>query len=728
MYLVSILVQHPIYKISKDFLYYSEKEVKLFVRVEINFNKQITYGFVTKVEYKDENIKQIEALYGFKIKEIGKIIDEEPIVSTYLFNLAESISKRYLYPLIGVLQTMLPPSLRPQKSSKNESQISYITYYKLKDNIDLKLLSKAQLKLIEQFKVSKFLTTKDVASKKTSFNYLLKNNYLETFKEEKFRYNIKKSFEYETEITLSEEQNKVYLDVIKSSDHVYLLKGITGSGKTEIYIKLVENTLKNGKTALILVPEIGLTPLMISRILAIFPSKDIAVLHSSLTSGAIYDEYRKIRDGKVKIVIGTRSAIFAPLENLGIVIIDEEHDESYKQDSGLTYNAKDIAILRCKKEDAKLILGSSTPSIETMSKAINGNYHLLELNKRYNEATIPSVLVVDRNKRENFSYNSSIFSLELIKEIKDRISKNEQTILLINNRGYARSYYCRECGHVFICPTCKLPLVYHKDDDTLRCHHCEYKVKRIKTCPECGSTFLGFNGFGIEKVEEDFTKIFNEKYLLLDGDRTKKSLQITGILKDFDEKKALVLIGTQVVAKGHDFKDVTLVGILNCDTSLNLPSYRAKEMTFSLLTQAIGRCGRKEKNGLAIIQTSQINNYSIICAAKQDYNSFYNYEINERKILRNPPFFNLISLTIEGNDIETCDEYSNNIKKSLLIYEKVLYIYGPGAIYFKKNHYAVDLYLKSKILKESLNILSDLVEVYKGETKIRIIININPYN
>ncbi|MCB9499564.1 MAG: primosomal protein N' [Erysipelotrichaceae bacterium] len=727
MYLLEVLIQHPIYNIDQTFYYLSSEETKVFVRVAVTFNKQEIYGFVTDIKKTDKTKEELEKEMGFTLLFIKNIVDKDPIISPYLYSLASKLASRYSYPIIGVLQTMLPPALRPSDSSEGKGKIKYIEFCKLND-CDLPVkLKKNEMALLEDFDKLRIIE-KSKITRKGALKSLIEKGFITTYKEEAFRYKFIKNFDYESEIILSDEQQIVFDSINKSKKNIFLINGITGSGKTEVYIKLIQEYIDKGKSCIILVPEIGLTPLMISRILSVFPDEIVGILHSSLTNSQKYDEYRKAVYGKTKILIGTRSAIFVPIKDLGLIVIDEEHDDSYKQDDRLTYHARDVALLRAKDENLKVILGSATPSIESMVKAKEGKYELLTLTKRYYDATLPNVIVVDRNKRENFSFESSVFSIELIKQLKLTIAKGEQAILLINNRGFARNFYCRECGFVFKCPTCGLPLTYHKEDNSLKCHHCDYSIKKPNKCPDCGSTYFGTYGFGIEKVEEDFKHIFKTNYLLLDGDRTTKSSQIAGILKQFDDGVASVLIGTQIVAKGHDFSNVTLVGIINADTGLNLSTYRAKEMTFELITQAIGRCGRKELPGLAIVQTSQPKNYAIVDATNQNYDSFFIHEISERKLFKNPPFYSLVSLKIAGKDKFKVNECINQIKKDIIRLNESIIVYGPT--YCEKNFlgYTSKLYLKSKMLIEILDVLGILISHYKSESGIRLLIDVNPYN
>lgn len=729
MKLVYVLVQHSILKINNEFVYFYDGDIKKYSRVEISFNNQHgLYGFVTKIEETNKTKKEIEEEYGFEILNIDKVIDDEPIIDDVLFSLVKKISEYYFYPLIGVIKTMLPPSLRPFSYSNKKPSIRYYEFYKLNTGILSNFeLNNNELKIIEKFKNNNNIILKKDLTKSKSLESLLSKKIISIDKEEKYSFNLLKIFNYEDKIELNDEQKNAYNIILNSSSMVHLLNGVTGSGKTEIYIKLVEENLKNNKTSLVLVPEIGLTPLMISRFLSYFNKDLIGVLHSGLSDGEKYDEYRKIKNGRTKIVIGTRSSIFAPLSNLGLIIIDEEHDESYKQTSELMYNAIDVALFRAKDNNVKVVLGSATPSIESMSKAKKGIYNLIEIKNRFNNAKMPKTYIVDRCDYKLFSY-SSIFSLPLIKEIKDVINKNEQVILLINNKGYSRSYYCRNCGHTFKCPTCNTPLFYHKEDNTLRCHRCEYKIKKPSHCPECNGNYFGFNGFGIEKVEEEFNKIFKGiRYISIDGDRVKNDEKLSNLLSSFDKKEANVLIGTQMVCKGHDFKDVTLVGILNADTLLNFPNYKSSFNCFSLIYQAIGRSGRNSKQGKAIIQTSQETNYAIKSAINLDYESFYNEEIKRRHQFKYPPFYNLLQINISSRNEKILYEKATLLSKTIKEFDDKFIVLGPSIIsknIVLKELYTTTITIKNKNKKELVDIIWGLIDASKKDSSVNISVEI----
>lgn len=724
IYLLSVLTEHKVLSLDRNFTYYSSKEVFVGSRVRINFNGQFLVGFILKVE-KIDDLEQKQKELGFKIKEISEIIDEKPIINKNLLYLARKVKERYLYTMIGVLNTMLPPSLRGDSSFTNKAKIQYIKFYELIDENYIPE-NKIEDRILNKFVNSKLVQYDDLGESKTLTN-LLDKNIIRIIEKEKYRYQANATFDYDEIINLSEEQKAVLEDIIFSRENTFLLKGVTGSGKTIVYIKLIEDALKENKGTLILVPEVALTPLMISHIISYF-KEEIAVLHSSLTQAERYDEYRKISDGKVKIVVGTRSAIFAPIQNLKYIIIDEEHDESYKQDFDLTYNAKDIALLRSNIEGAKVIFGSATPSIDLMAKAKNKKIRLETLNTRYFNPKENVVSLIDFKRKSNFTSGSAIFSNFLIDKIYEKLKKKQQIILMINKRGYSSSLICDSCGYVFKCPNCNLPLVYHRSNDHLMCHHCDYDHKFTHRCPSCNSLNISYNGFGIEKVKEEFEKIFKGvDYVVLDSDETPTLNQIQKVLEDFNSKKVQVLIGTQIVAKGHDFKDVSLVGIINADTMLNIPSYKANENTFSLLVQTIGRSGRYI-DGEAVVQTYQVDNKVINFAINSDYDSFYNFEIKRRYKYFYPPFVNQIALKVcsktpyeaynEARRIE--GELTRVLINDHVSLSKIQNLY--------KSFYSYTIIIKSGHLTGVKVVLQSLLFKFQNSKNIRLYVDLNPYD
>ena len=426
----------------------------------------------------------------------------------------------------------------------------------------------------------------------------------------------------------------------------FLLQGITGSGKTEVYLQIIQGALDMGKTAIVLVPEISLTPQMTERFIARF-GEQVAILHSGLSNGEKYDEWRKVERGDAQVVVGARSAIFAPLKDLGVIIIDEEHEASYKQDSNPRYHARDVAILRAQYNRAALVLGSATPSLESRARAGKGVYQHLRLTKRANPlASVPEVQLIDF--RDYIGQNeTSNFTPPLIEAIQDRLAKKEQVVLMLNRRGYSSFVMCRECGTVDTCPNCDISLTLHMDTKTMNCHYCGFSKEIPHVCPNCQSRSIRYYGTGTQKAYDELAELFPETRILrMDVDTTRKKGSHQALLEQFGNGEADILLGTQMIAKGLDFPNVTLVGVLNADTALNLPDFRSSERTFQLLTQVAGRAGRAEKAGQVLIQSYNPKHYAIRFAKDQDYEGFYAYEMGIRRQLGYPPYYFTIGITL----------------------------------------------------------------------------------
>ena len=631
--------------IDKTFTYKINKEqlplLKVGMRVVVPFGKQTLEGFVLKIyENKDVSLEN-------KLKEIISIVDTYPILNEELLTLGKYISKTTLCSLMTSYQAMLPKALKAKK--KVNMTPKYDTYicinYGMYNN-DIKF-NASQEKILELLKENKKVK-KEVLNKisVSSVNTLLKKNILLEEKEENYRYNLIN--EEKIKFNLNEEQQKVYKEIFNSinTNETFLLYGVTGSGKTNVYMKVIEDVIKNNKTAILLVPEISLTPQIIKRFTSYF--SNIAVLHSGLSDGEKYDEWRKINEGKVNIVIGARSAIFAPLKNIGVIIIDEEHSQTYKQENNPRYNAIDIAKERCKYHNCPLILGSATPSLESFARAKKNVYKLLELKNRYNNNTMPKVEIIDMNKE--FKKASGYFSNTLIDQIKETLERKEQVILFLNRRGYSSFLTCSSCGYVEKCPNCDISLTYHKSSNMLRCHYCGYATKRKKLCPKCQEEFKDY-GIGTEKVEEELKSLIKDaKIIRMDVDTTTTKNAHGKIINSFLEEKYNILVGTQMIAKGLDFPNVTLVGVLNADIGLNFPDFRSSETTFSLLNQVLGRSGRGNKEGKVLIQTFNPEHYAITYTKNHDYLGFYNEEMKIRKILKYPPYYYICSIKIISKD------------------------------------------------------------------------------
>lgn len=709
--------------IDKTFTYKINKEqlplLKVGMRVVVPFGKQTLEGFVLKIyENKDISLEN-------KLKEIISIVDTYPILNEELLTLGKYISKTTLCSLMTSYQAMLPKALKAKK--KVNMTPKYDTYicinYGMYNN-DIKF-NASQEKILELLKENKKVK-KEVLNKisVSSVNTLLKKNILLEEKEENYRYNLIN--EEKIKFNLNEEQQKVYKEIFNSinTNETFLLYGVTGSGKTNVYMKVIEDVIKNNKTAILLVPEISLTPQIIKRFTSYF--SNIAVLHSGLSDGEKYDEWRKINEGKVNIVIGARSAIFAPLKNIGVIIIDEEHSQTYKQENNPRYNAIDIAKERCKYHNCPLILGSATPSLESFARAKKNVYKLLELKNRYNNNTMPKVEIIDMNKE--FKKASGYFSNALIDQIKETLERKEQVILFLNRRGYSSFLTCSSCGYVEKCPNCDISLTYHKSSNMLRCHYCGYATKRKKLCPKCQEEFKDY-GIGTEKVEEELKSLIKDaKIIRMDVDTTTTKNAHSKIINSFLEEKYNILVGTQMIAKGLDFPNVTLVGVLNADIGLNFPDFRSSETTFSLLNQVLGRSGRGNKEGKVLIQTFNPEHYAIAYTKNHDYLGFYNEEMKIRKILKYPPYYYICSIKIISKDYNLASKSSYDVVNYLKQNIKNEIILGPSVcnVFKLNNNYRFQIIIKYKDVNNILEYLTNIEHHYFNKKDIKIEIDFNP--
>ncbi|MEH7305907.1 primosomal protein N' [Neobacillus drentensis] len=522
------------------------------------------------------------------------------------------------------------------------------------------------------------------------------------------------------------------LNAIETDRHeVFLLYGVTGSGKTEIYLQSIQEVIERGQEAIVLVPEISLTPQMVNRFKGRFGDL-VAVLHSGLSAGEKYDEWRKIQRKEVKVAVGARSAIFAPFENLGIIIIDEEHETSYKQEEMPRYHAKDVAIERAKTYNCPVVLGSATPSLESFARAQKNVYHLLSLPKRMNNQTLPSVEIIDM-REELRNGNRSMFSQKLFDMLKDRIEKKQQSVLFLNKRGHSSFVMCRDCGYVMNCPNCDISLTYHRVHEQMKCHYCGYESHVPKHCPECSSEYIRYFGTGTQKVEDELGKILPEaRVIRMDVDTTGKKGSHERLLTDFQNGKADILLGTQMIAKGLDFPNITLVGVLSADTMLHLPDFRASEKTFQLLTQVSGRAGRHQLPGEVIIQTYTPEHYSVELAGTQDYDLFYQREMMMRKAHHYPPFYYLSLITISHDQlmtVVTATEKIVNYVRSQVSNDAV--VLGPAASPIPRinNRYRYQCLIKYKREPNLTKMLKTILDQYQADTKsgLMVTIDVNPF-
>ena len=710
------------YKVPEEF----NNEIKIGQIVKVPFGKgnKTSEGFILNLK-NDDNIK-------FKTKNIAAILVKDPVIDEDDINLIEFLREKTLCKYIDAFRLLIPVGIMKGAKAKKKKVI-------VLKNEDLSNIKNPDgyKKIVEFFKTNSGKYTKselinDHSISQYKLNKLIENEVLSIEEESVFRYN-DRVYNKDSAKTLTIEQENIIREYINSDDTMFLLKGVTGSGKTEVYMKLVERVLLEGKSAIILVPEIALTPQMIERFKGRF-GVNVALFHSKLSDGERFDEWFRVKEGKAKVIVGARSAIFLPAKNLGLIIIDEEHENTYKSEQNPKYQTKEVAEYLSELKGCKVILGSATPSIETYYRALTGEMKLLELNSRVDNKPMPPMKVIDM-RNELKGGNKSLFSRELFIAIQERLKRKEQIILFLNRRGFSTFVSCRSCGYVFKCDECDISMTYHKNG-LLICHYCGKTKREPRECPKCHSKYVKFFGAGTQRVEEEVKKYFNNAGILrMDVDTTRDKHSYERIYNTFKNGEADILIGTQMVSKGLDFKNVTLVGILAADMSINIPDYRAAERTFQIITQVAGRAGRGDKQGEVLIQTYTPQHYSLQYAVNYDYEGFYEKEFTVRAMMKYPPFGKL--LLINGTskkedllknfmhkitlmikplvenclDIEILGPIPCMISKVKENYRWQIVIKGEFDSYFSKN-------IKEILYDENKNVYND----------IRISMDINPNN
>lgn len=624
--------------VDKIFDYIIPDDLNLSVghRVLVPFGKRNLEGYIIK-------IKQTSNLEDSKLKSIIKSLDDFACLSEELISLANFMAQNYNVTKASSLRLFLPSSLKKVKekyvkvASLNEENISLIK-------------NENQNKIVEYLKGKKELLSElNTKFSTSSIKTLIKNEVIkiDTIKENRVPYKNKLIFENK-KITLNEEQQNALNLILENSPNNFLIHGVTASGKTEIYLEVIENALKNNKTAILLVPEIGLTPQLFKRFKERL-GENVAILHSGLSNGERLDEWLKIKRGEAKVVIGARSAIFAPVENLGAIIIDEEHDTSYFSETNPRYYTHEVAKFRASYNNCSLILGSATPCAETYFKANNGEYKLIELKTRALKQKMPEIKIVDMCS-ELRNGNSSCFSNVLLSKLSETVKKNEQAIIFINRRGYSSFIRCLDCGYIPKCDNCDVSLFYHKEDNQLKCHYCGNRYKVLTKCPICGGTNIRLGAIGTERIKEELSKYFpNTKIFRLDNDITNKEKALE-IINEFNSTTPAILVGTQMISKGHNFNKVSLVGVIDADLSLHFSDFRATDRTFDLLTQVAGRAGRSEIEGFVVLQTYTPKHFVYNCVSTYNYNAFYEKEINLRKVTKFPPYSEIVRILITSEN------------------------------------------------------------------------------
>lgn len=729
MRIAKVYIEHPVASLDFTFDYYVQPSMEIVsgVRVDVEFNHRIVVGYVEEIVNSPLTIDEYESQNGFKINPVLRVIDNEPILNNELRSIVHQLARTTISPVIACYQTVLPPALKP--SSHQTVKVKYQKTICVNKKDDGNLTEK-QRTILQYYVDNGEMFYKDIKVSKSIVDTLIRKGFLMAYQKEVYRSPFEEKIPLIKDApVLTDEQSQVLQQIKDSSDKFYLLEGVTGSGKTEVYINLTIDVLRQNKTVLILVPEISLTPAMIRRFKERI-TNDIAVLHSGLSLGEKYDEYRRIARKEVQVVIGARSAIFAPLENIGLIVVDEEHSESYKQDNVPAYHVIDVVKERQSYHNCKVVLGSATPSLESKARAIKKLYQQLYLTKRINDQPMPEVEVVNMLDEVRFG-NFSLFSKSLKDELNRCLANKQQALILLNRRGYAVSMHCNKCGTVFKCPNCGVALHYHRTDDKLKCHYCGFEMSKPVRCNECGSTSLKTMGIGTQKVEELITKTFPEaKVIRMDVDSVRNKGGHEKILDAFERQEYNILLGTQMIAKGLDYPNVTLVGVLNADTGLYCGDFRSNERTFQLLTQVVGRCGRGNLPGRAIIQTFNPDAYAIDLAAKQDYETFFKTEMHYRHELLYPPYRYLTTLMFLGNNIDKVIRYAEYIKTIIKKENKdpSLVILGPAEPFIPQfnNKFRMRIMLKYKDNDLALELLQEIRQIAINE-KIEVHFDTSPY-
>lgn len=791
--IAQVIVDVPLMQTDKPFSYIIPKDVEDQVtigsRVHVPFGRgnRLLQGFV--VGFSDTFDNTVTDL-----KAISEVLDFEPVLNAEQLELAEQMRHTVFSYKISILKSMIPnllnsqydKRLTPTESLSSEERLAlfgekesrlYSSFTEEeakkvarlvqagKITVDYLAKDKKNIKTEKYYHIqAKKMAAADI-SNRAKKRLELRDYLLENPEEGRlsdlhhlFSRDVVKFFVDNQLITVLEREKKrsdAYFDVattdfldlnaeqaavveqvtsqIAQESNPFLLEGVTGSGKTEVYLHIIDKVLKLGKTAIVLVPEISLTPQMTNRFISRF-GKKVAIMHSALSDGEKFDEWRKIKSGQARVVVGARSAIFVPIENIGAIIIDEEHEATYKQESNPRYHARDVALLRAKYHKAVLLMGSATPSIESRARASRGVYQFLQLTHRANPmAKIPKVEIVDFRDYVG-QQEVSNFTPYLLEKIADRLEKNEQVVLMLNRRGYSSFIMCRDCGYVDECPNCDISLTLHMDTKTMNCHYCGFEKSIPHTCPNCHSRSIRYYGTGTQKAYDELVEVFPQARILrMDVDTTRQKGAHQRILDKFGNHEADILLGTQMIAKGLDFPNVTLVGVLNADTSLNLPDFRSSERTFQLLTQVAGRAGRAEKEGEVLIQTYNPQHYAIQLAQKQDYEAFYAYEMGIRRQLAYPPYYFTVGLTLSHKDEQTVVRKSFELLQLLRqqLSDKIK-ILGPTPKPIARTHnlYHYQIIVKYRFednLENVLNQILDLTQLPENKD-LRLVIDYEPQN
>ncbi len=716
--LASVIIEYSVKSLNKVFDYIVPIELKNIIKVGhkviVPFGKVEVEGFVLKLHNNKDN--SLEYRNIIRIQESDFYLNEE------LLKLGKYMSDFLLCNLISCYQVMLPKALKA--SLKTNINRKYITKVSLNKEIDVDKYILEHKRNTGEINIINSL--RDGEKEKKEFSSSIKKLIEKGIViENKYEVNREVVTDFmKKKINLTDGQLNAVNEILNSSDSKFLLYGVTGSGKTEVYIELLRRILKLNKTGIVLVPEISLTPQIVARFKGVF-GDNVAVFHSSLSEGEKYDEYRRIMNSEVSLVVGARSAVFAPLKNIGLIIIDECQSQTYKQENTPKYNAIDIAFKRAEYNNAKVIMGSATPSLEQYARGKKGVFHLINLPSRIS-GRLPSFEIVDMDKEAK--KHNYIISDKLDREIKEALSRKEQVILLLNRRGYSTFLSCTNCGFVYKCPNCDISLIYHKSSNSYSCHYCGYRCQKSDICPSCHEEAIKDLGLGTEKLEGMIAKKYGVEVLRMDADTTSTKNAHQKLINEFSSGKYSILVGTQMISKGLNFENVSLVGTINSDASLSIPDFRSAERTYELLSQTAGRVGRFNLPGKVIIQTYNPTNYVYRSVVKNDFDAFFNYEMNIRKKLMYPPYYYICNILITSTTFNEAGEGAAKIKNYLnsKLDEKEFIVLGPSvsSIVRLNNKYRFNIMIKYKKIDNLLPIMREVNDINIKNVSIDININI----
>lgn len=733
--IATVAVEKTFFNIDSDFDYLIPND--LVKEIEIGTMVKVPFGNGNRL--RDGIVVNLYSAINTSLKSIKSIVGDKPILSAEAVSLALWLKERCFCTTYECLRLMLPRGI----GKVSDASAKVATLLTVNEN-DLPKLTQKQKSVVDLLFDVNTASVSEICEFCSVGVSVIKNlekyGVISIYDKEVLRNPYKDvQITENKDIELSPQQMKAYTtysNMLNGEGGTGLLFGVTGSGKTQVYLKLIDKALENQKDVIVLVPEISLTPQALSIFHKRYGDK-VAVFHSGLSLGERNDEYKRADRGEAKIVIGTRSAVFAPLHNLGLIIMDEEQESTYKSERTPKYNTKDVANFRCKYNKALFLMTSATPSLETYSNALNNKYVLCELTQRFGDAKLPQVITVDM-KQEMKNGNKSPISAKLKELIKDTLDNNKQVILLINRRGYNTFIACNDCGHVITCPNCSISLTYHSASNRLVCHYCGYTKKLDNVCPECKGDNIRYSGFGTQKIEDELAYLFPDARILrMDADTTSTKFSHEKMFNAFANHEYDIMIGTQMVAKGLDFDDVTLVGVVNADNSLYDESYNSAERCFDLITQVVGRSGRRDGNGKAVIQTINPYNQTLEYASNQDYKSFYENEIELRKLLTYPPYCDIISVSFIGeneNKVALCSKkFFELLIEENEKYKHKIIVLGPSVAKIAKlnNTYRYRLSVKCKNSKNIRNMFNDIqknISKIKEYKDVSVSLDINPYD